>query len=152
MGKAEAEQPNLRELPALRAMELGARRMDFIGLKFQLADEMATAYATAYAQRSDSHHETETRELLFSISSMNGRCQDLRDGYSALKNLYKASWLSENRSYWLDNVLVRYDLRIQLWQQRGEQINTLIDQWQNSKMLPSAEQAGLPVVPPAAPH
>ena len=30
----------LRETDAIDAMELGARRMDFIGLKFQLAEEM----------------------------------------------------------------------------------------------------------------
>jgi hypothetical protein len=71
------------------------------------------AYARAYAMKDDKNHETETRELLYSISSMNGRCQDLRDGYSMLKSLYKGSWLAENRPYWLDNVLVRYDLQIE---------------------------------------
>jgi len=35
----------LREPDAVDALELGARRMDFIGLKFQLADEMAQGYA-----------------------------------------------------------------------------------------------------------
>jgi hexosaminidase len=39
----------LREPDAIDAMELGARRMDFIGLKFQLADEMAAGYARALA-------------------------------------------------------------------------------------------------------
>ena len=145
--QARNAQPDLREQTALRAMELGARRMDFIGLKFQLADEMASAYAAAYAHRADPKLETETRELLYSITSMNGRCQDLRDGYSALKNLYQASWLAENRPYWLDNVLVRYDLRTQLWQQRGEQIDLLINTWQSTKTLPSPEQAGMPIVP-----
>ncbi len=144
IAQARAEQPDLREQNALRAMELGARRMDFIGLKFQLSDEMTAAYAKAYAQHADPHRETETRELLYSISSMNGRCQDLRDGYSALKNLYRETWLRENRPYWLDNVLVRYDLRIQQWQQRGEAINTLIDTWQEDKSLPTAAEAGMP--------
>ena len=77
-------------------------------------------------------------------SSMNGRCQDLRDGYSMLKNLYRDSWLAENRPYWLDNVLVRYDLRIQLWQQRGEAIDQLITNWQDTKVLPTAQEAGIP--------
>jgi hypothetical protein len=139
-----ATEPNLREKDALLAMELGARRIDFIGMKFQLSDEMRAAYAKAYAMRADKSHETETRELLYSITSMNGRCQDLRDGYSMLKNLYRDSWLAENRPYWLDNVLVRYDLQIQQWQRRGDQINTLIDTWQDTKTLPTSDQAGIP--------
>ena len=139
--------PNLRNQDALDAMELGARRIDFIGLKFQLSDEMAAAYARAYALKDDPKHSTEARELMYSIASMNGRCQDLRDGYSQIKNLYAKSWLAENRPYWLDNVLVRYDLRIQLWQTRGEQIDTLINAWQDTKHLPTATEAGLPPAP-----
>jgi hypothetical protein len=128
-------------------MELGAQRIDFIGEKFQLAQEMSAAYAKAYAQRADSKHETETRELLYSLSAMNGRCQDLRDGYAMLKNLYREVWLSENRPYWLDNVLVRYDLRIQLWQKRGEDIQAIEDKWDETKALPTASEAGIPVAP-----
>ncbi len=141
---ALATDTSLRERNALEAMDLGARRIDFIGLKFQLSDEMRTAYAEAYAMRHDSKHETATRELLYSITSMNGRCQDLRDGYSMLKNMYRDSWLAEDRPYWMDNVLVRYDLQIQQWQRRGDKINTLIDTWQATKELPTSEQAGIP--------
>ena len=142
-----ASDPRLRETAALQAMELGARRIDFIGMKFQLAEEMAAAYAKALALKDDKKHATETRDLLESISSMNGRCQDLRDAYSMLKNLYRESWLAENRPYWLDNVLVRYDLRIQLWQQRGEQIDMLNDEWQKTGTLPSADAIGIPSAP-----
>ncbi len=142
-----ATEPHLREADALSAMELGARRIDFIGLKFQLSDEMATAYAKAYAVRDDKEHQTETRELLYSITSMNGRCQDLRDGYSMLKNMYRENWLRESRPFWLDNVLVRYDLRIQLWQKRGEDLNTLINNWQETRTLPTAAETGMPPPP-----
>jgi hypothetical protein len=81
---------------------------------------------------------------------MNGRCQDLRDGYSMLKNLYRTSWLEENRPYWLDNVLVRYDLRIQLWQKRGEDIDRLINAWQKTHTLPTPAEAGLSSAEPVA--
>ena len=137
-------QPHVREREALQAMELGARRVDFIGMKFQLSDEMSASYARAYAMKDDKNHETETRELLYSISSMNGRCQDLRDGYSMIKDLYKSSWLAENRPYWLDNVLVRYDLQIENWQRRGDEVNALIEEWQRRKTLPTAQEAGIP--------
>jgi hypothetical protein len=150
--QVRAENPGLRESAALDAMELGARRLDLIGLKFQLSDEMATAYARAYSlaqsAKDNPKQAAQARDLLDSIASNNGRCQDLRDAYSMIKNLYSKSWLAENRPYWLDNVLVRYDLHIQLWQKRGDDINTLIDAWQDNKPLPNPEQSGLPPAPP----
>ncbi len=41
--------PILRETDALDVLELGARRMDLIGLKFQISDEIANSYAHAFA-------------------------------------------------------------------------------------------------------
>jgi hexosaminidase len=155
LAAVQISQTNLHELNAIKAMELGARRLDLTAEKFQLSDEMAAAYAQAYAlthpahgQHPDEKQNAQARELLYSISSMNGRCQDLRDAYSMLKTLYAQSWLAENRPFWLDNVTVRYDLRIQLWQQRGEAIDTLINAWFDTKNLPTAQQAGLPAPPP----
>jgi hexosaminidase len=136
--------PTLREKDALRAMELGARRIDFIGLKFQLSDEMRDLYAQAYDLQHDRKKDSTTENLLYNISSMNGRCQDLRDGFSLLKNLYRESWLAENRPYWLDNVLVRYDLQTQLWQKRGQDIDTLIDNFYTTRTLPPSTQVGIP--------
>ncbi len=153
LARVQLDQANLHELDAIKAMELGARRLDLTAEKFQLSDEMVAAYAQAYAiiqSHPDEKREAQARELLYSISSMNGRCQDLRDAYSMLKNLYAQSWLSENRPFWLDNVTVRYDLRIQLWQQRGEAIDTLINTWFDTHQLPTAQQAGLPAPPPSS--
>jgi hexosaminidase len=141
---ALATDPSLREKDSLRAMELGARRIDFIGLKFQLSDEMRDLYAQAYDLQHDRKKDSTTTNLLYNISSMNGRCQDLRDGFSLLKNLYRESWLAENRPYWIDNVLVRYDLQTQLWQKRGQDIDTLIDNFYATRTLPPAAQVGIP--------
>jgi fructoselysine-6-P-deglycase FrlB-like protein len=141
---ALATNPSLRETDSLRAMELGARRIDFIGLKFQLSDEMRDAYAQAYDLQHDRKKDSTASNLLYSISSMNGRCQDLRDVFSQLKNLYRDSWLAENRPYWIDNVLVRYDLQTQLWQKRGETLDTVIDNFYTTHALPPAAQLGIP--------
>ncbi len=146
LAEVEHDTPELRERNALQAMELGARRIDFLAQKFEWSDDMASAYAKAYALRNDKARSVEARESLYSMSSMNGRCQDLRDGYSLLKTLYAQTWLAENRPYWLENVTVRYDLRIQLWQQRGERINDVINHWQQTGELPTAAELGLPGV------
>ncbi len=124
---ALATDPSLREKDSPRHATKSARRIDFIALKFQLSDEMRDAYAQAYDLQHDRKKDSTTTNLLYNISSMNGRCQDLRDGFSLLKNLYRESWLAENRPYWLDNVLVRYDMQTQLWQKRGDTIDAVIE-------------------------
>ena len=136
LAQARRDNPKLSEPDALTAMDLGARRLDLIGLKFQLAQEIPAAYAQAVAQQHDKTQSSATNTLLSEISGANGRCQDLRDAYSALKSEYSQVWLAENRPYWLNNVTVRYDLEIERWQQRGEQFAAAIYGWQNGQDLP----------------
>jgi hypothetical protein len=144
--QARRDDPKLAEPDALDAMDLGARRLDFIGLKFELASEMASAYAHAAAQQHDKSQAVATNILLSEISGINGRCEDLRDGYSALKSEYSRVWLGENRPYWLENVTVRYDLAIELWQRRGDQFAAGIRAWHTGHDLPAASDMGLPVL------
>ncbi len=144
LAQARHDNPNLREPDALAAMDLGARRLDLTGLKFQLAQEIAAAYAQAVAQEHDKTQATATNTLLSEISGANGRCQDLRDAYSALKSEYSQAWLAENRPYWLNNVTVRYDMEIERWQQHGDQFQVAIRSWQNGQDLPAATALGLP--------
>ena len=49
VAEARIANPNLRETDALDVLELGARRMDLIGQKFEISDEIATSYAHAFA-------------------------------------------------------------------------------------------------------
>ena len=151
LDQARRDNPNLAEPDALTAMDLGARRLDLIGLKFQLADEIAAIYTQVVAQQHDNTQHVATDNLLHEISSMNGRCQDLRDAYSALKSEYSQVWLAENRPYWLNNVTVRYDLEIERWQRRGDQFSAASYDWQNGQDLPSAAALGMPE-PAASAH
>jgi len=150
LAQARAGNPKLAEPEALTAMDLGARRLDFIGLKFQLAQEIAAAYAQAVAQQHDKTQRAADSHGLEEISSDNGRCQDLRDGYSALKAEYSQVWLGENRPYWLNNVTVRYDLEIERWQRRGNQFETAVRAWHGGQDLPAASSLGLPAAADAA--
>jgi hypothetical protein len=142
----------LREPDAVDAMELGARRMDFIGLKFQLADEMAAGYAQAVADSTSSDRKTRasvSRELS-DLNSVNGRIQDIRSGYTLLRDLYESAWLRSNRPYWLRNVLEQYDYTVQLWLARADKVHSAQRQWADSKTLPAAADLGIPPAPAAA--
>ncbi len=124
---------------ALSALELGARRLDLIGMKFQFADDVRHSYANA----SDTTRRDTNRELS-DISGVNGRLQDLRDAYTLTRELYEAAWMRENRPYWLGNVLVKYDLAIQLWQSRADRFLLARSEYGRTRRLPSAESIGFP--------
>ncbi len=154
--KYGATSSNLREPDAIDAMELGARRMDFIGLKFQLADEMAAGYARALADATSTDKKARagvSRELA-DLNGINGRMQDLRNGTTLLRDLYESAWLRSNRPYWLRNILEQYDATAQLWIARADRIHSAQRQWADSKSLPPAEELGIPpapTLPPAPP-
>jgi hypothetical protein len=127
---------------ALDAMELGARRLDLIGMMFQIADQVRDGYARA----SDTTRKDNAREL-GDISGVNGRFQDLRDAYAITRDLYETAWRAENRPYWLQNVLVKYDLAMQLWQSRADRFAQARSELTRTRRLPSAAAVGIPPSP-----
>jgi hexosaminidase len=141
-----AASSGLREPDVIDAMELGARRMDFIGLKFQLADEMSAGYALALGDSTSTDKKTRanvSRELS-DLYSVNGRIEDIRNGYTLLRDLYESAWLRSNRPYWLRNVLEQYDYATQIWLARADKVHSAERQWSDSKTLPAASDLGIP--------
>ena len=136
----------LRETDAINALELGARRLDFTGLKFQVADEMAASYARAQIDAASPDKKTRlmvSRELS-DIRGVNGRLEDVTDGYSLIRDLYEQLWLRTNRAYGLRPVLEHYDYTVGLWWTRIDQARSAQRQWENTKTLPPAAQLGIP--------
>jgi hexosaminidase len=136
---AHADRVGILERDALDAVALGARRIDFIGMKFQFADEVVQMYARA----SDTTTKSIGRDLS-DITGINGRLQDLRDGYSLIRDEYEKAWLRENRPYWMHNVLARYDLATQLWIGRADRISQSRQQWNRTRRLKPAADIGVP--------
>lgn len=134
----------LENQPALDAMELGARRIDFVGLKFQFADECVALYHHAISLTDDPSRWGELNETLWTISSNDGRFEDIRNGYALLGQLYRQAWLRDNRPYWLPNNMARYQAATQLWEARAAQWELVREQWDQTHTLPSPQQAGLP--------
>jgi hypothetical protein len=140
----------LRETDAIDAMELGARRFDFIGMKFQLADEMAQGYQRALADSTSNDRTLRamTAHELGDINGVNGRIQDIKDNYSLIRELYRQLWLRTNRPYALRPVLEHYDYTIGLWFARMDKMRAAQRTWEANHTLPSAIDAGV-ALPPA---
>ena len=145
-GQLPSNPTTLHNPDAIDALELGARRLDFIGLKFQLSDEIIQGYARAQIAANSNDpaiHKTAPTELS-NIRGINGRLRDLIDTYSLLRDLYQQAWLRSNKPYALRPVLEHYDSTIQLWLTRNEKFRSAQKQYADSKSLPSGFDLGLP--------
>ncbi len=140
IAQAKAQQPDLREQAALEAMEVGARRLDFIGMKFQFAEEIAQMYARA----STPINPQTTNDLNDIASPLNGRIGDLKEGYVLGREVYEHAWANENRPTYLGNLTNRYDAAAQLWIQRSDRIRGAMMQFRRNKTLPPMEELGIP--------
>ncbi len=141
----------LREPEALDAIELGARRMDFLAMKFQFADDAARLYTRMYTASRDSAQSRALRWYDFAdVSGINGRLQDLRDGFTQLGDLYAAAWRREHRPYWLGNVTARYDLSAQRWVDRIDRMEAARRQWSRTGRLPAPAEVGIVAAPAGA--
>jgi hypothetical protein len=138
----QAEKGKLRENDALESLEMGARRMDFIGMKFELADEISKLYTHAYdTVQAGGNPAHDLGEI---TSNINSRTADLRDGYVLGRELYEKSWLAQNKPYWLYNVLNRYDLAAQTWIQRSDKVGQARSAYNRTKKLAPPEEVGIP--------
>jgi hexosaminidase len=88
---------------------------------------------------------------LSDLNGVNGRIQDMRNGYTLLRDLYESAWLRSNRPYWLRNMLEQYDYATQIWLARADKVHSAQRQWTEMKTLPTAQELGIPIAPPLLP-
>jgi hexosaminidase len=116
-----------------------AWRLDTLGLKIQFTSEIGRFYWDAYQNQGDSKR---VEYDLDEIMGINGRLQSLRDAITELRKMYIEAWNRENRSYWLDNVLVRYGNLASEVQAKLVAVQEAGRQYDSTKTLPPPEQLG----------
>ena len=85
--------------------------------------------------------------MLHTIGSNNGRLRGYSRWLCAVGQLlYGKAWLRDNRPYWLANNHRALRSAAQLWINRGEQWDSVIDGWDTTHTLPPAREVGLPSV------
>jgi hypothetical protein len=60
-----------------------------------------------------------------------------------LREGYRQQWLAENRPYWLDSVLARYDQAIAIWLAKSRATDEVLRRYDATSTLLSPEEFGL---------
>ena len=75
----------------------------------------------------------------------------MAEDLTILKEAYRQQWLAENRPYWLDSVLARYDQAAATWLNKSKSLAEAVRLYNTNSILPDPEEFGLgPRPQPAA--
>ena len=122
-----------RNAELLDYVDFAARRFDFLGQKAIYTKYIGDLYTQARANVSD---RRQVGGALGRINGVNGLLQDLRDHSSALGIRYRELWLAENRPYFLENILIRYDDELQRWQNAAGRFGRIRSIYNSTHRLP----------------
>ena len=131
------------------ALLVAGRRLDTLGMKIEFIDEINQFYRQAFAGQGN---RSLVNSNLGQITGDNGRLADLRDATNDVRRLYERQWLQENRPYWLQNVLVRYENLAAKFQAKIGEVEAAAAQFRRTGQLPPPEQLGFLVKAPYLPH
>jgi len=125
-------------------MEVAAWRFDTLGMKIQFTEEINKFYWDAFQNQTD---EDRVGGDLEEITAINARLEDLRDSTTRVREMYRKAWLQEDRPYWLDNVLVRYDNLAREFQAKIVAVRQARRQYYATKALAPPEELGFYLEP-----
>jgi len=124
------------------AMLFAARRFDHLGRRWETAEKLSREYWDAYLNLGD---RAKTRRLRRYASPIYNQLREMAEELSELKVAYREQWLAENRPYWLESVLARYDESIAIWLAKSRAIEEAMRNYEATSTLPNPEEFGLGV-------
>ena len=132
----------------LDALIFAARRFDHLGRRYQVMQKFSDQYWEAYLNLGD---RTKARRLRYYSGAIYNNLREMAEELSILKEGYRKQWLAENRPYWLESVLARYDQMISIWLTKSRQMDETLRKYEATSTLPAPEEFGLGVRPVIAP-
>jgi len=136
---------NKENLPAL---SLAARRFDHLGRRYEVMQKFSDQYWDAYLNLGD---RTKARRLRYYTGAIYNNLREMAEELSILKEDYRKQWLAENRPYWLESILARYDQMILTWLNKSRAMDEALRKYEATSTLPPPEEFGLGARPVAAP-
>ncbi len=139
-----------RNQSMIPSMLFAARRFDHLGRRAQTVEKLSREYWDAYLNLGD---RVKVRRLRNYSGNIYDQLREMAEELGELKVAYREQWLAENRPYWLESVLARYDNAIALWLNKSRAIEEALRTYEGTSTLPGPEEFGLgPRFPPAAPR
>jgi hypothetical protein len=143
----DAEEALLRNRQKVRCnasmisgMIFAAQRFDHLGRRSETVEKLSREYWDAYLNLGD---RVKTRRLRRYTAAIYNSLREMAEELAALRSSYKEQWLAENRPYWLDSVLARYDQAIALWLNKSRVLDELLRTYDATSVLPNPEEFGL---------
>src|SRR5436309_12190699 len=109
-----------RNRATLSVMRLAAQRYDHLGRRMEVVQRFSNQYWDAYLNLGD---RTKVRRLRYYSGAIYNNLREMAEELSILKEGYRKQWLAENRPYWLESVLARYDQMISIWLAKSRQMD-----------------------------
>jgi hexosaminidase len=131
-----------RNSSMIPAMMFAAKRFDHMGRRAQTVEKLSREYWEAYLNLGD---RVKVRRLRRYSSPIYDQLREMAEEMSELKIAYREQWLAENRPYWLDSVLARYDTAISMWLKKSQDVEETLRNYDATSTLPSPEEFGLGV-------
>ena len=114
----------------------------------QVMEKFNTEYWDAYLNLGDRRKVGRLRNYWGNIYNW---LREMAEELAILKEGYRRAWLAENRPYWLDSVLARYDRAIQVWLTKSKSLEEAVRAYNSSSILPDPEEFGLGPRPQPSP-
>lgn len=140
-----------RNRSMISSMRFAAQRFDHLGRRMQLMEKLNREYWNAYLNLGN---KREVRRLNNYTGAIYNNLREMAEELAILRQGYCEQWLAENRPYWLDSILARYDLAIHTWLSRSRMLQDALREYEQNSTLPSPEEFGLGARPTeaSAPH
>jgi hexosaminidase len=126
----------------ISSMLFAARRFDHLGRRAETVEKLSREYWDAYLNLGD---RSKVRRLRRYASPIYNQLREMAEELSILKANYREQWLAENRPYWLDSVLARYDQAIAIWLSKSREVEEAMRNYDTTSTLPNPEEFGLGV-------
>jgi hypothetical protein len=136
-----------RNASMIPAMRFAAERFDHMGRRMQVVEKLSRDYWDAYLNLGDS---VKVRRLRRYTGAIYNSLREMAEELATLRESYRQQWLAENRSYWLDSVLARYDLAMSTWLNKSRILGEALRDYEATSILPNPEDFGLGPRPTSA--
>jgi hexosaminidase len=127
-----------REL--ISTFKFAAQRFDHLGRRMQVTEQFSRTYWDAYLNLGDRRKMQPLRRYAGTVYNS---LREMSEELTLLRSGYREQWLRENRPYWLDSVLARYDLAINNWLAKSQQLAETLREYDRTSTLPNPEEFGL---------